>query len=53
MPYMKNDTISQSPIEGGIEISGAQYQSLLAAKLEGKTAGKLQSQRLTLNQSRK
>ncbi|HCC80368.1 MAG: hypothetical protein Tp185DCM00d2C31949971_26 [Prokaryotic dsDNA virus sp.] len=37
MPYMKNDTISQSPIEGGIEISGAQYQSLLAAKLEGKT----------------
>ncbi len=33
---MKDDTISQSVIEGGIEISGAQYKSLLAAKLEGK-----------------
>jgi len=36
MPYMKNDTISQSMIDGGIEISDAQYQSLLAAKLDGK-----------------
>jgi len=36
MPYMKNDTISQSPIDGGIEISDAQYQVVYEAMLEGK-----------------
>jgi|GEM_PF-6199499 hypothetical protein len=36
MPYMINDTISKSVVEGGIEISDAQYQSLLVAKMEGK-----------------
>jgi len=36
MPYMKNDTISKSPIDGGIEISDAQYQSVYEAMLEGK-----------------
>lgn len=36
MPYMKDETISESPIAGGIEISDAQYQSVLADKLEGK-----------------
>lgn len=33
---MKNDRISQSPIDGGIPINDAQYQALLAAKMEGK-----------------
>lgn len=34
--YAKDDQISTSPIVGGIEISEAQYNSLLAAKLEGR-----------------
>lgn len=36
MPYMKNDTISQSPVDGGIEISDAQYKAVYEAMLEGK-----------------
>ena len=36
MPYAKNDQISQSPIEGGIEITQEQYQEALAGMLGGK-----------------
>jgi hypothetical protein len=36
MPYAAKDTISTSPIDGGIEISDAQYQEALQAIAEGK-----------------
>lgn len=36
MPYATKDTISTSPIEGGIEITDAQYQEALQAIAEGK-----------------
>ena len=35
MPYAAENRISQSPIEGGIEITEEQYQQALAALLEG------------------
>lgn len=34
--YAKDDQISTSPLAGGIEISEAEYNSLLSAKLEGR-----------------
>lgn len=36
MPYAINGQISQSPIEGGIEITQAQYQEALAGMQAGK-----------------
>lgn len=36
MPYATNDQISQSPIEGGIEITQEQYQEALAGMQAGK-----------------
>lgn len=36
MPYAANGQISQSPIEGGIEITQQQYEQALAGMLEGK-----------------
>jgi hypothetical protein len=35
MPYASNNTLSQTPIADGIEISYAQYKEALAAKLNG------------------
>lgn len=35
MPWAKDDTLSQDPLEGGIEISDAQYAQALQAKIEG------------------
>lgn len=35
MPYAQNGTISQSPVEGGIRISQKQYETALAAMLDG------------------
>lgn len=37
MPYAANNQISQSPIEGGIQITEQQYQAALNAMQEGKT----------------
>lgn len=36
MKYMKDDLISSSEIESGIEISDVQYTQILEAKIEGK-----------------
>ncbi|WP_417585154.1 phage tail assembly chaperone [Pelagibacterium sp.] len=36
MPYAANGQISQSPIEGGVEISEAQYRDALEGMLQGK-----------------
>ena len=36
MPYAHNGTISQDPIDGGIEITQAQYQAALAGMMIGK-----------------
>lgn len=36
MPYASENQISQSPIEGGIEITQAQYAEALAGMMEGK-----------------
>ena len=38
MPFALNDTISKSPIEGGIEITDQQYADARAAKLAGREA---------------
>lgn len=36
MPYAHNNQISQDPIEGGIEITAAQYQEALVGMCQGK-----------------
>jgi hypothetical protein len=36
MPYAYKDKLTQSPIEGGIEITQEQYQDAIKAKCEGK-----------------
>jgi hypothetical protein len=37
MPYAAENTLSQNPIAGGIEISQAQYKEALTAKLNGQS----------------
>lgn len=38
MPYAINDTLSKKPIDGGIEITDAEYKAAMAAKLQGRKA---------------